>query len=120
MAARCTAAVIVAASASLAGCTSKYMTVTTFSKVGIDVTAGPASVVPPAVVGYKRFEGAIIPVDPAHVTDEASPDAPSVFTLFAMRNDWLGGVRIYQAFATGHAAEVLSGATQDEKKGDAK
>ena len=82
---------------------------TTYTKVGLDVTATGATPTE-AVFGYKRFEGAIIPVEPPEPADPNDPQANdpkthSVFAGLCIKNGWLGGLDIHQVFATGAAAE---------------
>lgn len=81
---------------------SKNLVFATFTKTGLDISATggtPTS----AMFGYKRFEGAIIPVDPETSTG-AETDAHSVFAAMELNNDWLSGLDILQVFATGDAA----------------
>jgi hypothetical protein len=59
--------------------------------------------------GYKRFEGAIIPVDPAKVDKDGKPQMASVFAGIAIKNSWLDGLDIAQVFGTGKAASTLAG-----------
>jgi hypothetical protein len=88
------------------GCASKQLVFTTYTKVGLNITA--TGEVPNSLTfGYKRFEGAIIPVDPSKVTN-GSPEMPSVYAAIGVTNKWLKGLHIYQKFATGTAAENIA------------
>lgn len=89
----------------MTGCAQRSLVFTTFTKVGLDVTAidgNPSSL----MFGYKRFEGAIIPVDPMPGQDGA-PAMPSVFASVAVTNKWFKGLHVKQRFATGVAAEDI-------------
>jgi len=123
-----------AALASVSGCKSNHLIFTTYTKVGLDVSTTdgqPTS----ALFGYKRFEGAIIPVDVDEqemVGDPEIPkDARSVYAAIDLENSWLQGLKIYQVFATGEAAtqaanspdkmrEIIEGLrnNQDDDDGD--
>lgn len=88
------------------GCATDHLVFTTYTKVGIDVSSvdgQPAQ----AVMGYKRFEGAILPVDVANENQEA----PSVFAGSIVRNGWFS-LDITQVFATGKAAEQAAADTE--------
>lgn len=84
------------------GCASRTLVFTTYTNVGLDISAAngtPTS----AVFGYKRFEGAIVPVDPTRRT-ETDGDAMSVYAAINLKNEWLQGLSVVQVFATGDAA----------------
>ncbi len=90
----------------VSGCApAKKLLFTTYTKVGLDMSA--ANNTPTHVMlGYKRFEGALIPVDvPESSKDATQPEALSVFAAICLENGWFSGVKINQAFATGAAAE---------------
>jgi hypothetical protein len=99
---------------SLSGCRSNHLYFSTHTKFGVDVSAVngvPSS----AMLGYKRFEGAIVPVIPPDKdgnTDPAAgngaPEAASVLAVIDMNNKWLGGLDLFQLFATGEAAVAAS------------
>ena len=82
------------------GCSSKNLIFTTYTTVGLDISATDAKPTK-AVFGYKRFEGAIVPVDPTDETKEAM----SVYAGINLKNQWLQGLDLVQVFATGKAAE---------------
>lgn len=85
----------------LAGCGSTdHLVLTTYTKVGIEVSTVDGKPTQ-LVLGYKRFEGALVPVDP-HADPET--EAMSTFAAFNMRNGWWDGVKIDQFFATGKSA----------------
>lgn len=84
-----------------AGCGSSLI-FTTYSKVGLDMSVAngaPAE----AVFGYKRFEGAILPVDPSR-----PKEIGSVFAGMQVDNGWVDGLCIDQVFATGGAATAAA------------
>jgi len=92
-----------AAMASSLACSNDLLVFTTYSKVGLDVTF-VTDTQGQAVFGYKRFEGALIPVDPG------SDEVQSVFATIDIRSAWRDGLCVRQSFATGVAAEnVASG-----------
>lgn len=93
-----------------AGCTGtqrRPLIFTTSTKVGLDLSA-TGGVLNNATFGYKRFEGAILPVRPENSEDCGSPpvpkDAPSVFAAIDLENSWLSGIKLFELFATGQAA----------------
>lgn len=92
----------------LAGC-GKRLLFTTYTKVGLDISTADGQT-PNAVFGYKRFEGAIIPVDPDKATQATSdqPGVASVYGAMDLKNEWFGGLRLFQVFATGKAADDAS------------
>ncbi|MCR9093060.1 MAG: hypothetical protein NXI30_02475 [bacterium] len=94
---------------SASGCSvsSDSLIFTTYTKVGLDVSATDGTPTE-AVFGYKRFEGAIVPVD--ETSDE--PATHSVFAGLCIENSWLGGLDIHQVFATGAAAETAANRDQ--------
>lgn len=88
--------------AACTGCKATHLLFTTYTKVGLEVTATggqPSS----AVFGYKRFEGAIVPVDPAN-KDGAAEDVVSLFSAIDVENNWMSGLDVFQIVATGEAA----------------
>jgi hypothetical protein len=90
--------------ASVAGCSTGNLTFVTYTKLGLDISA--ANQTPTSVLfGYKRYEGAIIPVDPGAVSpDGGEPEAMSVYAAMNLSNHWLCGLDALQVFATGEAA----------------
>lgn len=92
-------------SLSLAACAPRNLIFTTYTTVGLDVSATDAKPTK-AVLGYKRFEGAIVPVDPDAPanSDGTERDAMSVYAAVNMSNTWLNGLDLTQVFATGPAA----------------
>lgn len=84
-------------------CASRTLVFTTYTNIGLDVSAANGSPTK-AVFGYKRFEGAVIPVDPSKRTKNDG-DAMSVFAAIDLKNEWLNGLSVLQIFATGQAAE---------------
>lgn len=90
--------------ACLWGCQSDNLLLATHTKVGLDIALDgntPTS----GVFGYKRFEGAIVPVDDPRTP---SSEMESVFGALDVRNGWLNGMDIHQMLATGTAAEELA------------
>ena len=98
-----TLTLLVAASTSVGCASSKDLLFTTYTKVGVDISAVNGTPTE-AVLGYKRFEGAIIPVDPEHEPAKGDPRIPSLYASMDFRNGWLSGLCIAQMFATGQAA----------------
>ncbi len=93
---------VVLAALVAAGCGTNTLVFTTYTNLGLDVSAANGTPTK-AVLGYKRFEGAIIPVDPSKRT-ATEGDAMSVYAAIDMRNQWLDGLTVLQVFATGDAA----------------
>ena len=89
-------------SLTLCSCANDHLAFTTFTKVGLDISAAESTPTS-AMFGYKRFEGALIPVDPKD-TDIDPGDVHSVYAAIDLNNQWLGGIDIKQVFATGEAA----------------
>ena len=86
----------------ITGCKSNDLVFTTYTKVGLHITAVDST--PTSLIfGYKRFEGAIIPVDRDKATGKPE-DVGSVYAAMAITNAWLKGLSIQQSFATGDAA----------------
>ncbi len=94
------------AALALAGCRSDHLIFTTTTKVGVELSATDG-VPTSAVLGYKRFEGAIVPVEDPQSGAQAD-EAASVFAAIDMDNRWLGGLDLFQVFATGEAANNVS------------
>ena len=90
----------------LPGCQSNRLVFTTYTKVGIDLSATNTSA-SGLMLGYKRFEGALVPVDMAKATG-ADTDLMPVFAALDMKNGWFQGIRLVQLFATGTAAINLA------------
>ena len=85
------------------GCTPRHLVFTTYTRFGVNITA--AGDVPTNLAfGYKRFEGVIIPVDPANA-DGTNPALPSVRATLDLTNRWFNGLTLEQTFSTGKAAE---------------
>ena len=83
----------------LSGCATDYLVFTTYTKVGLDISfvnQAPRQV----VFGFKRFEGAVIPID----KEDKDGEVASVFAAIRLSSNWLTGMKIYQDFATGDAA----------------
>lgn len=86
-------------SLALTGCANRHLFFSTYTKVGVDVTV-EGQIPRQAVFGYKRFEGAIIPVK----VESGEPELASVYAGIRLSNTWTKGVQICQVFATGAAA----------------
>ena len=97
---------ILLAAIALGGCRSQHLVFTTYTKVGLDVSTTNGQLAN-GTFGYKRFEGAIIPVDESSTAGNPE-DAKSVFAGIAIRNGWLRGLELRQVFGTGQAAVDLS------------
>ena len=85
-------------------CSANHLVFTTTTKVGLDLSGSQAQ---PGnlMFGYKRFEGAIVPVDVAAAMNNPGVDAMSVYALINLDNKWFEGLNILQIFATGEAAK---------------
>lgn len=90
----------------IGGCRSQHLVFTTYTKVGLDISTTDGQLAN-GTFGYKRYEGAIIPVDESS-TDGDPEDAKSVFAGIAIRNGWFQGLELRQVFGTGDAAADLS------------
>jgi hypothetical protein len=90
-------AMLVVAAACLACVGPDQLLFTTYTKVGLDISLTDGQPTE-AVFGYKRFEGAIVPVDPD------AEEAQSLYAGLCIDNGWLSGLTIGQVFATGEAA----------------
>lgn len=96
------AGLVLATTALLCGCQSNDLVFTTYTKVGLHISAVDST--PTSVnFGYKRFEGAIIPVNRETATGKPE-EAASLYAGMAVTNSWLRGLYIRQSFATGEAA----------------
>lgn len=88
-------------SALLMGCEATHLAQASYTKIGLEVSSTgtqPTS----AVFGYKRFEGAFIPVDPG-----SEDDIMSVLSYSEVENGWTsGGLKVYHIFGTGAAATL--------------
>ncbi len=71
----------------------------TYTKIGLDISLTDGQPTE-AVFGYKRFEVAIVPVNP----DAPEQDAHALFAGMCIDNGWTTGITIGQVFATGEAA----------------
>jgi hypothetical protein len=85
------------------GCSASHLVFSTYTKVGLDITVAEGTPTE-AVFGYKRFEGAVVPVDP----EDPKGTLQSVYAGVCVRNSWLKGLKIGQVFATGTAATNLA------------
>lgn len=74
-----------------------YLLFTSHQTVGLDLGGTPEH--PDVTFGYKRTEFTTFPVDPGQVP------APSVYAESVVRTGWWDGTRVYQAAATGQAAD---------------
>lgn len=89
-----------------AACSSDHLVFTTYTKVGLDITLQDGAPTD-AVLGYKRFEGALIPVDL-----EKAPEIHSIYAGLCVTNSWVQGLALGQVFATGTAAENVAGSAE--------
>jgi hypothetical protein len=80
------------------GCATGSLAFVTYTKIGLDVSATDSQPTA-ALFGYKRFEGAIVPVD------GGEEEAMSIYAAIDLENHWLCGLDVVQVFATGQAAE---------------
>ena len=97
-----------AALALLCGCApSDTLIFSTYTKVGVDISVANGTP-SEAVFGYKRFEGALIPVDARHPPSDGHPQIPPIYASMDLRNGWLSGICVAQVFATGQAATEIS------------
>jgi hypothetical protein len=96
------------------GFSKKSLFFVTDTAYGLKLSAGKQDISPTLMVGFKRVEGAVIPVDKkeqqvrsvyADLTINTKiKDTHSANSAIAFPNN--GGVRIIQGFATGRAAEI--------------
>lgn len=85
------------------GCKNDALVFTTYTKVGLHASA-TGNTPNNLMFGYKRFEGAIIPVDAA----KPEADVASVYASIGLTNGWFSGLHLQQVFATGDAAVSAS------------
>ena len=85
------------------GCEANHLVFTTYTKVGLDISATDAQPTQ-MMLGYKRYEGAIVPVELPESAGEVQEEAMSVYSAMELRNDWFDGLEVLQVFATGQAA----------------
>ena len=85
------------------GCHNDALVFTTYTKVGLHASA-TGNTPNNLMFGYKRFEGAIIPIDPANTNSEVA----SVYAAISLTNGWFSGIHLQQVFATGDAAVSAS------------
>ena len=85
------------------GCHNDALVFTTYTKVGLHASA-TGNTPNNLMFGYKRFEGAIIPVDPT----KPESDVASVYAAISLTNGWFSGIHLQQVFATGDAAVSAS------------
>ena len=85
------------------GCHNDALVFTTYTKVGLHASA-TGNMPNNLMFGYKRFEGAIIPVDPT----KPESDVASVYAAISLTNGWFSGIHLQQVFATGDAAVSAS------------
>jgi hypothetical protein len=88
---------------SCVGCQTDHLVFTTYTKAGLDISATDAQPTQ-LMLGYKRYEGAIVPVELPKVEDAEEGEAMSVYAAMELNNEWFGGLEIMQIFATGKAA----------------
>lgn len=106
-------AILAVALPALAGCASNpHVIIATGTTLGIKATPGDGQTRPPQiVVGYKRAELAVIPVDAsgaqrddAHVVQK---EAASTVASFYMKNEWTSETVIRSFIGTGFAARSV-------------
>ncbi len=90
----------------LPACQSDRLIFTTYTKFGVDLSATNGTTTG-LMFGYKRFEGALVPVDMSMATG-ADTDLMPVFAALDLTNSWFNGIRLVQVFATGTAAKKLA------------
>lgn len=92
----------------MSGC-GRDLIFTTYTTVGVEVKG--VNNIPTALrLGYKRFEGAVVPVDlKARDAQEKHLPAHSIFAGMEVEQKAFG-VRVAQVFATGEAAKAASAA----------
>lgn len=97
-----TACIVTVAALLSWGCTTNTLVFTTYTNFGLDISAANGTPTK-AVFGYKRFEGAVVPVDPSKRT-ATDGDAMSLLAAMDLENGWLNGLTVVEVFATGPAA----------------
>lgn len=98
----------------VAGCSifkEDHLIMSTYTRIGLHVTSTDGKPTG-AQFGYKRFEGAIIPVNPedTEVVDgkQQEKDVMSTFSTAQVDNSWIKGLTVRQLFGTGQAAINLA------------
>ena len=86
-----------------AGCKNDTLVFSTYTKFGLHASA-TGNTPNNLMFGYKRFEGAIIPVD----ASKTNSDVASVYAAIGLTNSWFSGLQLQQVFATGAAAELVA------------
>ena len=104
------AGLVIAASLLLAGC-APHVIVATGTTLGIKATPGDGQTRPPQVVlGYKRAEAALIPVEGGGAQmngSEVKTDAASTVASFYLKSQWTAGTEIRSFIGTGFAARRI-------------
>jgi hypothetical protein len=94
---------------------SPHVIVATGTTIGIKATPGDGQTRPPQlVVGYKRAEAALVPVDGtgsqrAGAGNAVTNEAASVVSSFYLKNQWTSETQIRSFIGTGFAAREIVG-----------
>jgi hypothetical protein len=104
--------ILLALSLLLPACAPRVI-VATGTTLGIRATPGDGQTRPPQVVlGYKRAEAALIPVEGGGAQtngDEMKTDAASIVASFYLKSEWTAGTEIRSFIGSGFAARSIVG-----------
>jgi len=104
------AGLVIAASLLVSGC-APHVIIATGTTLGIKATPGDGQTRPPQVVlGYKRAEAALIPVEGGGAEmngSEVKTDAASTVASFYLKSQWTAGTEIRSFIGTGFAARQI-------------
>jgi hypothetical protein len=104
------AGLVIAASLLASGCAPRVI-IATGTTIGIRATPGDGQMRPPQVViGYKRAEAALIPVEGSGAEmngSEVTSDAASTVASFYLKSQWTAGTEIQSFIGTGFAARHI-------------
>jgi hypothetical protein len=91
------------------GCSPRVIVVTG-TTVGLKATPGDGQTRPPQlVVGYKRAETAVIPVEGGGADQATGRDAASTVASFYLKHEWTATTEIRSFIGTGFAARKIVG-----------
>jgi hypothetical protein len=108
------------------GCAPRVV-VATGTTLGIKATPGDGQTRPPQlVVGYKRAEATLIPVEGdgakkkkgSEKPSDIEKDAPSVVSSFYLKSRWTSDTEVRSFIGTGFAAQNIVDQAQDRKSVD--
>jgi hypothetical protein len=104
------ASLVVVASLLVSGCAPRVI-IATGTTLGIKATPGDGQMRPPQlVIGYKRAEAALIPVEGGGAQmngSEVKSDAASTVASFYLKSQWMAGTEIRSFIGSGFAARHI-------------